>query len=208
MDGYPDLDALVNQLLAMVNAIITATIVLVAVTVIVYVVLYAARGTRRTQTLPWLSAGFPRRVEIVRKAVASLSVSGGYLLVKTVDGKVYAYRDVTALTVKDYNPYRGMGSALAALAALFLAVKIAASLLGVDTPWLISIALETWPALLAAGLAFWFIKKTSLYVESASGASALFIGVDLDPLAVERVLAELSRAKTEHRAEAGSATAQ
>jgi len=208
MDGYPDLDALVNQLLAMANAIIAATIVLVAVVVVVYIISYAVRGARRTQTLPGLSPGFPRKAEVVWKAVASLSVSGGYLLVKTVDGKVYAYRDVTALTVKDYNPYRGIGSALVALAVFLLVAKIVLSLLGFNTPWPINIVLEAWPAALVAGLALWFIRKTSLYVESASGASALFIGVDLDPLAVERALAELSRAKTEHRAESGSATAQ
>jgi len=208
MDGYPDVDALVNQLLAMANAIIAATVALVALIVIVYVVSYAVKGARKTQTPPGLSAGSLRRSETVWKAVTSLSVSGGYLLVKTADGKIYAYRDVTALTVKDCNPYKGVGLALIALAALFLAVKIAASLLGFDALQSISIVFEAWPAPLVSGLVLWFIRKTSLYVESSSGASALFIGVYLDPSTVERVLAELSRAKTEHRVESGSATAQ
>jgi len=190
MDGYSDVEGLINQFMGLVNVIISATIILIVVTIIIYIIPnIMKKGSRQS--------GLNVVIKDIHTPVSSINTFQGSLIVKTVDNRIYVFNTPVSINLDYYFPYRSIGLALFALSIILLGLDLLWGLIsdfipGQDVRTILSSVSHFWfiPLIASTPLIFIF-KRLCLVIALSNGVVNRFTRLNIDFNILEKILSDL-----------------
>jgi len=190
MDGYGDVENLINQFMGLVNVIISATIILIIITVIIYLIPnLTKKGSRQS--------GLNVLIKDIHTPVSSITTSQGNLVVKTVDNRLYVFNTPVSINLDYYFPYRSIGLAMFALSIIILGLDLSWGLISdfipsQDVRTILSSVSRFWfiPLIVSTPLIFIF-KRLCLVIALSNGVINRFTRLNIDFNTLEKALSDL-----------------